>query len=282
MPSTALAITTTRGASASQAARANALAARFSDAGVVARVVARAGLDRIKADVGTDVVYIVGRDHDAVVVGDNNNAPAFVQRGMLRMKLQEGTRHPLVRALLGSPPSAGSTHQGRTLRVLDLTAGLGGDAVHVAAAAIAAGVDVSVCAVEGSVVVHALLEEGLPRLCHDDEAGAGAARVRLWPSAADHRDVVDGAAAASEEYDVVYMDPMMRVPLRATPSFSVLHRFACTTPITEALIVSALRVAPRVVLKHGKDHDAPCDMRPFAPRQVFGAHVVYQVIERRP
>ncbi len=265
-----VAVTTTRGASAAQAARALALAARFSDAGVPARVVTRTSMARMQADVGGDVVYIVGRDHDAVVVGDN--APAFVQRGLLRMKLQEGARHPFVRAILGERSKAS--------RVLDMTAGLGGDAVHVAAAATAAGVDVDVTAVEGSVVVHALLEEGLPRLRRDDEAGAGAARVRLWPQAADHAAVVDDAIAAGDRYDVVFFDPMMRRPLRSTPSFSVLHRFAKTTPLTVELVQRALQLAPRVVIKHGKEHDAPCDMRPFSPTQVFGAHVTYQVIGR--
>ena len=101
-----------------------------------------------------DGVYVVGRAHDSVLLPEAH--PTFVQPGLLVIKVGEGRRHPLIRAVCGDGDDPAS--------ILDLTTGLAGDALHVAA--ILEGVTVHAC--EGSMVIHALLEEGLPRLTRDE------------------------------------------------------------------------------------------------------------------
>lgn len=262
-----LAVTTTRGATALQAERAAVLAARFCLAGVPSVVVKRRGIAAMQAEAGGEAVYVVGRDHEAVVVGDGH--PAFVQQGLLRTRLGEGARHPFLRAVHGD---------GHARRVLDLTAGLGGDAMHVA---FSVGDDGEVLACEGSVVLHALLEEGLARLARDPEFGHGVRRVRLVEAATDHRALL--ATLPDDAFDVVIVDPMMRRPLRAAPSFEAVRAFGLQAPPDDSVFREALRVAPRVVLKLGQAQRPPVDLGAHGFREVLlGVHVVYHVATRAP
>jgi len=212
-----------------------------------------------------DGVYVVGRAHDSVLLPEAH--PTFVQPGLLVIKVGEGRRHPLIRAVCGGGDDPAS--------ILDLTTGLAGDALHVAA--ILEGVTVHAC--EGSIVIHALLEEGLPRLARDETWGDAAKRIALIPRATDHLLHLKSLPTAS--VDVVMLDPMMRRPLKSQPSFQGLRHFAVGEPPGEDVIVEARRVARRrVVYKHARDQRAPLDLDAlgFGPGEL-GAHIVYRVLE---
>ncbi len=207
-----------------------------------------------------EAVYIVGRAKDEVVTKTGD--AFFVQPGLFKMKVQEGARHPFLRALTadGAP----------VLTILDATLGFANDALHAAA-----GTGARVTGVEQGPVMQCLLEEGLPRLAR----GAGplasaAARIELVRGEAG--DVLRGLPAGA--VDVVSLDPMMSRPKLGHPGMEPYRAFAITARATDDLLREALRVARcRVVLKLGKGAPRP----PALPwtRVVPGAHVVYLVCE---
>lgn len=263
-----IAVTTVRGSPSSTAAlreRAAILAARFSAAGVDSVVVPRRGFAVMLACAGADAAFVVGHDHDAVVFADGQEA--FVQPGLLRTKLDEGLRHPFLRAVQGAS---------RAQRILDLTAGLGGDAMHVA---FGVGDSGEVLACEGSVVLHALLEEGLARLARDPEFGPIVRRVRLIGRPVDHLTLLRGLD--DDAFDAVIVDPMMRRPLQATPSFVAVRTFGLHDAPGDEVFVQARRVARRVVLKLGQAQTPPVDLVAHGfTETLLGVRVVYHVAAR--
>lgn len=107
-----------------------------------------------------------------------------------RRRFGGGRGQPLARAV--------GLKKGWSPRVLDLTAGLGRDAFVLAT------LGCRVEMVERSVVVHALLSDGLRRAREaESEVGMIAARLRLHC-----RDGRDYAPPPGERPDVVYLDPM--------------------------------------------------------------------------
>jgi hypothetical protein len=263
-----LVVTTIRGGPSSTAPlreRAALLAARFSAAGLDSVVVPRRGFTIMLKDAGADAAFVVGHDHDAVVFADGHEA--FVQPGLLRTKLDEGLRHPFLRAVHGD---------GRARRVLDLTAGLGGDAMHVACSV---GDEGEVVACEGSVVLHALLEEGLGRLARDPEFGVFVRRVRLVERATDHLALL--RSLDDDAFDAVIVDPMMRRPLQATPSFLAVRAFGVHESPGDDVFREARRVARRVVLKLGQAQAPPVDLAAHGfSETLLGVRVVYHVAVR--
>lgn len=183
---------------------------------------------------------------------------------MLATKLADpvsgGTRHPFLRALaLGGGVSDDGCES-----LVDCTLGLANDALHAAV-----GLGTRVTGVEGSPVIHALLEEGLPRL------------ARAWPAAAGIAlhfgiglDVL--RSLPSRSHDVVMLDPMMSRPKKSAPSFALLRDFAVMDRASPELLAEAARVAKkRVVLKLGKGAPLPEGSPLSFARRETGAHVVY-------
>jgi hypothetical protein len=236
--------------------------------------VERQAWQRLFADSGATHLYVVGRAHEEL--RGPSGATCFVQEGLLSTKLADsGPRHPLLRALAGG----GRTDGGRPDRpdrpdeagcasLVDCTLGLANDALH---AAVALGA--RVLGNEGSPVIHALLEEGLPRL------------ARTWPEAAriglafgPALDLLRALPDAS--HDVVMLDPMMSRPRRSAPSFALLRDVAVGDRATPELLAEAQRVArKRVVLKLGKGAPRPPGAEAFT-RNEPGAHVRYWVADR--
>lgn len=247
---------------ASHQQRAASLAARFS-----CPLVQRKGLQALAAEHDVDIFYVVGVEHEGLRL--STGAVTFVQPGLLKTKLGEGIRHPLIRAVNGRYDD-GDSDSGVVGSVFDATLGLAGDALHVASV-----LDVDVIGCEGSPVVHALLEEGLPRLAKE-ALTAKAARVTLPATAVDSLTMLRGMA--DDSVDVVMLDPMMRRPLKAAPTFDLVRFFAIATPASAALLLEARRVARRrVVLKLARGIALPAD-HPFAFGQTtFGVHVSYRV-----
>ncbi|HJL23737.1 MAG TPA: class I SAM-dependent methyltransferase, partial [Polyangiaceae bacterium LLY-WYZ-15_(1-7)] len=157
-------VTTSRGPEPAQVERARAVAARC---GVAFRERSRARPSR------DGRVYVVERGRERLRRG----AEALgVHVGMRAARRARGEAHPLLRAL------------GPARRVVDGTAGLGQDAMHLADAGR------EVVAIEASPVVYSLLEAALPRLAPDVALRFGGAEAEL----------------AELEADAVYLDPMFR------------------------------------------------------------------------
>lgn len=197
------------------------------------------------------------RAHDEV--RDAAGHTCFVQEGMLASKLTSGRAHPYMRALLGDDDNIDG--------VIDCTLGLANDALHIATV-----LECPVRGVEGSPLLHALLEEGLPRLART--GWPHAARIRLEEGRA--LDVL--RACADHSVDVVNLDPMMSRAKKSAPSFSLLRDFAINEPASRELLVEAARVARRrVVLKLGRGAPLPAES-PYAFEHCEpGARVVYWV-----
>ena len=202
---------------------------------------------------------MVARAHDEVRAAQGG--ACFVQPSLLKIKLQDGARHPFLRALLG--------RDARVERVFDCTLGLAADAMHAACA-----LGCEVVGTEASPVLFSLLEDGLARLAQDD-----ARLARIEPCCAEAAEELsrqpDGA------FDVVMLDPMMSRPKRSTPSFALLRDFAKAARADAALWEQALRVARRrVVLKLGKGAPLPPDAPDAFPRVERGGAVRYWVHDK--
>jgi hypothetical protein len=266
-----LVVTTGEGAREQHAERAALLAARFSLA--LARpvpYVARARADHsyvvdVDAAGGADVLYVVHRWKEELVHRDGRRT--HVQPGPLPTKLQQGEAHALIRAVRG-----GSVDE-RIGSVFDATLGLANDAVHVATVTGAV-----VVGAEASVVLHALLEEGLVRMAASGERWAEAA-TRITALHGDSASVLAGRD--DDSVDVVTVDPMMALTRRNAPAFDLVRAFAKMDLASPTLLREARRVARRrVVLKIGKGAELPVS-RPYEfGRAFYGAHVAYWVHDK--
>jgi hypothetical protein len=245
-----LAITTCYKPAPAHLARARVLSERFS-----APLVERKSWEHLFAETKASYLYVVGRDHEEVRSAEGANC--FVQEGLLSTKLTDGARHPFVRALTGA---------GAVASILDGTLGLANDALH---AAVTTGA--RVLGVEGSPVIHALLEEGLARLAR---TYAAASRISLVHG----RTLEVLRAQADRSFDVVMLDPMMSRAKKSAPSFNLVRQLAIPDRADRHLLDEAARVAnKRVVLKLGKGAPLPADS-PFAfEHHEPGSHVIYWV-----
>jgi Putative SAM-dependent methyltransferase len=231
---------------------------------LAAPLLVRRALDVMFAESGADFLYIVGTHQDEVKPKDGG-ASCFVEPGLLKMKLQRGAEHPMVRAVRGE--------DARVQTILDGTLGLAHDAIFLATA-----LDAYVRGVEKSLVLALLLEEGLPRLSLRIPA---AARVSV-----EHADTLDVLKAApSASVDVVFLDPMMVREKGSSGTFGALRTFAWAERVHDALLTEAVRVARRrVVLKLGMGAPLPPVARvdgalPFS-RGERGKTVVYHAHDK--
>jgi hypothetical protein len=230
---------------------------------LAAPLLPRRALEVLWADSDADVLYIVGTHHDELK--PREGASCFVEPGLLKMKLQRGADHPMLRAVRGA--------DARVETILDGTLGLAHDAVFLAAA-----LDAQVRGVEKSLPLALLLEEGLPRLARTLPA---AGRVTV-----EHDDTLTVLQrAAPRSVDVVFLDPMMTREKGSSGTFGALRAFAWPERASDTLIAAAVAVARRrVVLKLGKGAPLPPIARvdgalPFA-RAERGGRVVYHVYEK--
>lgn len=241
-----IAVTTGYNPSDADRARARELSERFA-----APLVQRRAFHALFLAAGATHLYVVGRAHEEVRAPEG---ACFVQEGLLATKLDEGSRHPFMRAL------------GPCASIVDCTLGLANDALHAAVF-----LRCSVLGVEGSPVIHALLEEGLPRL---GASYAGGRQIQLH-----HGDAIDVLRGLGDRsHDVVFLDPMMSRPRKSAPSFAVLRAFAVNESPSAELLRQAARVArARVVVKLGKGDPLPVDSPLAFSRQERGVHVTYWV-----
>lgn len=158
---------------------------------------------------------------------------------LVRVKrLRDGVKDPLIE-ISGVRP--GDT-------VVDCTAGLAGDAFVFSWAA---GPEGRVVALESEPVLHALVREGLRAYeTGMDDADAALRRIELIRT--DHAEYL--ASLPDGSVDIVYFDPMFRIPVRESANMEPLRGVANPAPLTPEAVREARRVARRaVVLKENRD-----------------------------
>lgn len=128
-------------------------------------------------------------------------------------------------------------------KVLDCTMGLASDA---AVASFIVGNTGTVCAVEASALLHFVVSKGLHEYqAKDDGLNEAMRRVETVCSEAD----AYLQTLPDNSFDVVYFDPMFRVPVNGSSNMTPLRPLSCEKELTLSIVEEALRVAPRVVIK---------------------------------
>lgn len=132
--------------------------------------------------------------------------------------------------------------------ILDCTAGLASDSIVLSYAAGPLG---KVTAVESSVLLYWMAKDGLNQYISDlHELNEAMRRISLVH--ADHLDVL--RTLPDRSIDIIYFDPMFRIPVVQSPSMRPLRYWANSAPIRKEAIVEAKRAARKtIVLKEHRD-----------------------------
>ncbi len=201
------------------------------------------GLERLYARTGARFALVVERTQRTLHMRGRRVALRF-HGGMGLVRL----RH----ALAGRPDGmllACDLRPGEV--VIDATAGLCGDALL---AAHAVGPGGRVIAVEKSPLLAAVVAHGLAHTRLSPHA-ADAARRRITLVTQDHLAYLAGCPDKS--VDLVFFEPMFDAPAARLEEFEILAAVADPSPVREAALREAARVARRrVVLQVHRDSDA--------------------------
>lgn len=221
-----------------ETAQAKALAAELG-----ARYVPRDGasLAALRRRYKADRVLVAGPPDGLRLHTDDGGQPLRYHPGMalVRVKrLREGGHDPLVE-ISGVRPGDS---------IVDCTAGLAGDAFVLSYAAGPAG---RVVALESEPVLHAIVREGLRSYATGlDDADAALRRIELIRS--NHAEYL--ASRPERSVDIVYFDPMFRIPVHESSGMEPLRGVANPAPLSHEAVREAQRVARRaVVLKETRD-----------------------------
>lgn len=170
-----------------------------------------------------------------------NGKPVFFHPSMAALRVQKlakGEEDALVAAAGAKPGDA----------VLDCTAGLAADAIVFSAVVGERG---RVVALESEEAIYWLIREGLASY-KSDIPGLEEAMRRVQVILADHLDYLRGLPDRS--FDIVYFDPMFRLPIGVSASMAPLRVVANHRRLSVEAVREATRVARRaVVLKEHRD-----------------------------
>ena len=103
-----------------------------------------------------------------------------------------------------------------------------------------------VCAVEASPLLHFVVSEGLQNYQAED-IDLNSAMRRITTVCAEAETYL--AALPADSFDVVYFDPMFRIPVNGSSNMEPLRPLAWEKPLTAETVEAALRAAPCVVIK---------------------------------
>ncbi|MGI6493162.1 MAG: class I SAM-dependent methyltransferase [Pelotomaculum sp.] len=159
--------------------------------------------------------------------------------------------------------------------LLDCTLGLGTDAI---VASYVAGDGGRVTGLESSSVIATIVRRGL-KSYQTMEEDLTEAMQRIEVVKTNHKEYL--ASLPPQSYDVVYFDPMFRVPRRNSPSIDALRRIANTDPVDLETIDLALQVCKRRVVMKERRWSEEFSRLGFT--EFYGgkyAPVIYGVIEQ--
>lgn len=194
---------------------------------------------------------------------ENSDDPLYFHPSMayVRVKrMRKGEGDPLV-ALTDCRPGD---------VVVDCTAGLASDSIVFS---YAAGPSGNVTAIESELMLYTVVREGLRtyRTAHED---VNEAFRRIVMRHEDHltylRSLPDGSV------DIVYFDPMFRLPLHDSSSLAPLRGLANVASLSEESVAQALRVARKCVVL--KEHGASGEFERLGFRLAHRNKIAYGVI----
>lgn len=197
-------------------------------------------------------------------LGEKKQGPVYASLcdADIRRRIQGGRRQPLARAC--------GLHRHGPQRVMDATAGLGRDAMVLAA------LGCEMTLLERSPIVAALLYDGLQRAYADQTLGQMATR-QIRMRHADAQDFMQQAGDAA--YDVIYLDPMYphsRKQALAKKEMRILRAVAGEDDDAADLLTLALKcAAQRVVVKRPPHADPLAGQEP--DHALTGNRVRYDV-----
>lgn len=129
--------------------------------------------------------------------------------------------------------------------VLDCTLGLANDAI---VASFLAGPQGAVCGLESEKIIASVVQRGLAAYSFPELPELEKAMRRITVVNTDHLTYLSALPAGS--FDIVYFDPMFRVPVNKSPGMNSLRWLTNKEPLAPEAIEQAKRVARRrVVLK---------------------------------
>jgi len=223
-------------------------------------------LSALQAGSGAGVVVVGGRRVSLFYAGRE----FFFHPGMAKLRIRDlraGKTDQMVKAMDLRPGD----------RVLDCTLGLAADAL---VASYVVGPGGRVLGLDVSRPLAVIVRHGLATYTGKGESSdLIAAMRRIEVAWADHREFL--ARTPEGAYDVVYFDPMFRLPLRRSSAMEPLRPLAEPAPLDPAAITEAKRVAARrVVIKERRD--SPEFARLGVARVQGGryAPVAYGILER--
>lgn len=198
-----------------------------------------ATLPRLSARYGEEEWLIVAKDGTRYV--RTGNAPVFFHPSMAYLRIRrllKGESDPMLEA---SGASIGD-------QVLDCTAGLAADAIVFASRV---GPHGGVTALESRLPIYLVVREGLSAYESDlPELQAALPRIRI--KHADHLDYL--REQADDSFDIVYFDPMFRIPVNESNAIDPLRHISDARPLQHEAVSEAVRVARKcVVLKEHRD-----------------------------
>lgn len=195
-------------------------------------------LQNISAELGLAGMVVVSPKRVSCVT---DAGEFFFHPSLARLRIKElrnGKTDQMIEAMSIGPGDS----------VLDCTMGLGTDAI---VASFVTGASGKVVGLESSAVIALLVKRGL-QAYPDVDKDISAAMRRVQVIRADHREYLRTLPPGS--FDVVYIDPMFRLPGRKSPAINVIRTLAVPDPIERETIRLALSVAAkRVVVKEGRE-----------------------------
>ncbi len=156
--------------------------------------------------------------------------------------------------------------------VLDCTAGLASDSIVLS---YAVGPDGQVTALESEAILYFLVAEGLKTYASDlEEANEAMRRVKI--EHAEHGTYLAGLPDRS--VDVVYFDPMFRIPVDKSSAMSPLREIANHRPLAEEAVEHACRVARKSVVMKEHRNSREFARLGFSRIERSGSKIAYGVI----
>lgn len=220
-------------------------------------------MSRLKEQYGDDEILVVLQEAVRLITPGMPPMEFHPSMGFVRAKrILKGEPDPLIEASGMQPGDS----------VLDCTAGLGSDSLLFA---VYGGVHSEVTALESSLPLYALLHEGMSHYISGQEKVNEALR-RIHVVHSDHLAYLQ--ALPDNSVDIIYFDPMFRVPLTDSSAISPLRQFANPAALSLESVAEAVRVARKSVLLKEKALSTEFARLGFAELLRGSAKISYGVI----
>lgn len=194
---------------------------------------ARFSMTKLAEHYGDEQIMVVLQEAVRLITPDMPPMEFHPSMGFVRAKrIIRGESDPMIEAAGMLPGDS----------VLDCTAGLGSDSLLFA---VSGGEHSQVTALESSLPLYALLLEGMSQYV-SGQIKVNEALRRIDVQLGDHLDYL--RSLPDNSMDIVYFDPMFRVPLTDSAAISPLRNFANPAALSAESVAEAVRVARKTVL----------------------------------